>query len=179
MCLLKLGMIVLCRTRWILLQRDKQQRMTLFVSFICLKIRGLSIIGPICIPYCLGLSLMLKSLGESTLNMLIRLRFWPRYSMITTFQPQNLMVEYVNSAPHSCPEKRCPYAASSTEWAYLSAFTHELEPTNRSRQNIVRGGNWIKSTWGEVQWYLHQVRILMILLFESFILTLTVFSFLL
>jgi hypothetical protein len=75
------------------------------------------------------------------------------------FQPQNLMVQYVNAAPHSRPVKKCPFAASSAEWAYLSTFTHELDPTNLSRQNIIRGADWIKTTWGEVRRYLHQVRL--------------------
>jgi hypothetical protein len=96
-----------------------------------------------------------------------------------TFQPQNLMVEYVNSTTHSRPEKRCPYAASSSEWAYLSAFAHELEPTNISRRNIIRGGDWIKSTWGEVRRYLHQVRMITIVFCFIYHTFLTIFSFVL
>ena len=74
-----------------------------------------------------------------------------------SFQPQNLMVQYVSQSPNSRPIKKFPYVASSSEWAYLSTFTHELDPTNLSRRNILRGADWIKTTWGEVRKYLHQV----------------------
>jgi hypothetical protein len=34
---------------------------------------------------------------------------------------------------------------------------HEIEPTNLSRRNIIRGPDWIKSQWGEVWKNLHQM----------------------
>ncbi len=73
------------------------------------------------------------------------------------FQPQNLMVQYTTLSPNSRPVKKCPYVTSSSEWAYLAAFTHDVDPTNVTRRNIIRGPDWIKSTWGEVRRYLHQV----------------------
>jgi hypothetical protein len=73
------------------------------------------------------------------------------------FEPQNLMVKYVTLAAHAPPVKKFPYAASMPEWTYLATFTHDVDPTNRSRSSIIRGPDWIKSTWTEVQKYLHQV----------------------
>jgi hypothetical protein len=64
-----------------------------------------------------------------------------------SFRPQNLMVKYVSRGPNEHPVKKMPYQASETEWAYLSNFTHDLEPTNLSRQGIIRGQDWIKATW--------------------------------
>ena len=73
------------------------------------------------------------------------------------FEPQNLMVKYVTLAAHAPPVKKFPYAASMPEWTYLATFTHDVDPTNRSRSSIIRGPDWIKSTWTEVRKYLHQV----------------------
>jgi hypothetical protein len=64
-----------------------------------------------------------------------------------SFRPQNLMVKYVSRGPNEHPVKKMPYQASETEWAYLSNFTHDLVPTNLSRQGIIRGEDWIKATW--------------------------------
>jgi len=73
------------------------------------------------------------------------------------FCPQNLMVKYVPAGPDMPPVKKNPYQASSTEWAFLANFTHDLEPTNLSRQGIIRGEDWIKSTWTDCRKYLHQM----------------------
>ncbi len=74
-----------------------------------------------------------------------------------SFRPQNLMVQYVSQSPNSRPVKKFQYVPISSEWTYLSTFTHELDPTNLSRRNILRGANWIKATWGKVRKYLHRV----------------------
>jgi len=74
-----------------------------------------------------------------------------------SFRPQNLMVKYVSRGPNEHPVKKMPYQASETEWAYLSNFTHDLEPTNLSRQGIIRGEDWIKATWTDCRKYLHQM----------------------
>jgi hypothetical protein len=79
------------------------------------------------------------------------------YNDYDNFLPQNLMVQYVSVSRNSRPVKKCPYVASSAEWSYLATFTHELDPANLSRKNIIRGPDWIKATWGEVRKYLHQV----------------------
>jgi hypothetical protein len=73
------------------------------------------------------------------------------------FTPQNLMVEYVSTGIDQAPVKKQPYQPCGTEWAYLATFTNDLEPTNLSRRNIVRGEDWIKSTWTDCRKYLHQM----------------------
>jgi len=73
------------------------------------------------------------------------------------FRPQNLMVQYVSPGPNQHPVKKMPYQASQTEWCYLANFTHDLEPTNVSRQGIIRGEDWIKATWTDCRKYLHQM----------------------
>ena len=55
------------------------------------------------------------------------------------------------------PRKKNPYQPSATEWAYLATFTNDLEPTNLARRNIIRGEDWIKSTWTDCRKYLHQM----------------------
>ena len=79
------------------------------------------------------------------------------YNDYDHFQPQNVMVEYVIQSPGSRPVKKFPYSASSPEFSYLATHTHEIEPSNLSRRNIVRGPDWIKSQWGEVRKNLHQM----------------------
>ena len=73
------------------------------------------------------------------------------------FTPQNAMVEYVSPGINLPPVKVNPYKPSSAEWSYLAAFTNDLEPTNLSRRAIIRGPDWIKSTWNYCQKYLHQM----------------------
>ena len=73
------------------------------------------------------------------------------------FVPQNLMVEYSSTGNASPPVKKTPYQPSSTEWAYLATFSHDLEPTNHARKHIIRGEDWIKSTWTDIRKYLHQM----------------------
>ncbi len=73
------------------------------------------------------------------------------------FCPQNAMVRYVSSGTGSPPVKKQPYQASGSEWAYLANYTHDLEPTNIGRRHIIRGSNWIKSTWCDCKKYLHQM----------------------
>jgi hypothetical protein len=53
--------------------------------------------------------------------------------------------------------QKIPYQASEAEWAYLANFTHELESTNLPRRGIVRGEDWVKSTWTDCHKYLHQM----------------------
>ncbi len=67
------------------------------------------------------------------------------------------MVNYVLMGSNSMPVKKQPYQANSSEWAYLANYTHNLEPTNLSRQKIIRGVDWIKSTWTDCRKYLHQM----------------------
>ncbi len=73
------------------------------------------------------------------------------------FKPQNLMVKYASSGVNQPPVKVTPYQPSTSEWAYLATFTNDLEPTNLSRRNIIRGEDWIKSTWTDCRKYLHQM----------------------
>jgi hypothetical protein len=73
------------------------------------------------------------------------------------FAPQNVMVDYVLQGVDLPPLKKQPYQPSATEWAYLATFTHDLEPTNLSRRNIIRGEDWIKATWNDCRRYLHQM----------------------
>jgi hypothetical protein len=67
------------------------------------------------------------------------------------------MVKYAPQGPNDAPVKKTPYQASETEWAFLANFTHDLEPTNHSRRDNVRGEDWIKSTWMDCCKYLHQM----------------------
>jgi hypothetical protein len=53
------------------------------------------------------------------------------------FFPQNEMVRYVSSGPDSPPIKKQSYQASFSECAYLTNFTHDLEPTNLARRPIL------------------------------------------
>lgn len=73
------------------------------------------------------------------------------------FSPQNLMVRYATPAAGGRPSKVCPYQASASEWSYLATFTHELDPSNVSRKNIIRGPDWIKTQWADVRKNLHQM----------------------
>jgi hypothetical protein len=73
-----------------------------------------------------------------------------------TFCPQNLMVEYVTAGRNQRPVKRTPFAPSSEEWAVLANETHDIEPTNLSRRNILRDEAWIKATWNDCRKWLHQ-----------------------
>ena len=73
------------------------------------------------------------------------------------FQPQNVMVEYVTAQPGGRAVKKFPFAASAAEWSYLATHTQELEPTNISRKNIIRGSDWMKTQWAEVRKNLHQI----------------------
>jgi hypothetical protein len=70
---------------------------------------------------------------------------------------QTLMVQYTSGGINLPPVKKQPYQSSGTEWSYLSNFTHDLEPTNLLRRNIVRGEDWIKSMWTDCRKYLHQM----------------------
>jgi hypothetical protein len=56
------------------------------------------------------------------------------------------MVHYATPAAGGRPSKVCPYQASASEWSYLATFTHELDPSNVSRKNIIRGPDWIKTS---------------------------------
>jgi len=67
------------------------------------------------------------------------------------------MVSYVFDRASGVPKKKVPYAPSHDDWAELSAHTHDIEPTNLARRNILRDQAWIKSTWNDIRRYLHQV----------------------
>jgi hypothetical protein len=67
------------------------------------------------------------------------------------------MVEYELPGVNMHPIKKNPYKPSTTEWAYLSSFTNNLEPSNLSCRMIVRGPNWINSNWTDCRKYLHQM----------------------
>jgi hypothetical protein len=73
------------------------------------------------------------------------------------FKPQNLMVKYASSGVNQPPVKVTPYQPSTSEWAYLATFTNNLESTNLSHRNIIRGKDCIKSTWTDCRKYLHQM----------------------
>ena len=79
------------------------------------------------------------------------------YNDYKNFHPQNAMVNYVSVGNNSLPVKKQPYQANASEWAYLANYTHNLEPTNLSRQNIIRGADWVKSMWTDCRKYLHQM----------------------
>lgn len=72
------------------------------------------------------------------------------------FTPQNIMVEYSSPRIHLPPLKKNPYQPSATEWSYLATFAHDLESTNHTRKQIIRGEDWIKYTWTDCHKYLHQ-----------------------
>jgi hypothetical protein len=55
------------------------------------------------------------------------------------------MVRCATPAAGGRPSKVCPYQASASEWSYLATFTHELDPSNVSCKNIIRGPDWIKT----------------------------------
>jgi hypothetical protein len=73
------------------------------------------------------------------------------------FRPQNLMAQYISRGPNEPPVKQSPYQASQAEWAFLANFTHDIEPTNDSCQDIVHGEDWIKATWTDCRKTLHQM----------------------
>jgi hypothetical protein len=63
------------------------------------------------------------------------------------FTPQNLMIEYFSPGINLPPVKKNLYQSSAPKWSYLVTFTHDLEPTNLARKDIIRGEDWINSTW--------------------------------
>jgi hypothetical protein len=67
------------------------------------------------------------------------------------------MVAYVYDATVGRSVKKSPWEYSSDKWEELSNQTYDIEPKNMARQNIYRDASWIKSTWNDVQKYLHQV----------------------
>jgi hypothetical protein len=67
------------------------------------------------------------------------------------------MVQYVSPSINLPAVKKQPYQPSSSEWAHLANFTYDLEPTNITQKSIIRGEDWIKSTWADCQKYLHQM----------------------
>jgi len=75
------------------------------------------------------------------------------------FTPQNLMVEYMSPGVNLPPVKKNPYQANANEQSYLATFTHDLKPTNAAHKDIIRGEDWIKSTWTDCRKYLHQMYI--------------------
>jgi hypothetical protein len=60
------------------------------------------------------------------------------------------MVAYVYDHATGGPKKKVPYEPSHDEWAELANHTHDLEPTNLARRNILCDAAWIKSTWTDV-----------------------------
>jgi hypothetical protein len=74
-----------------------------------------------------------------------------------SFTPQNLMVAYTYDRQLKVPVKKVPYQASSEEWSELANHTHDIDPTNLSRRNVLREAGWIKSTWNDCRRFLHQV----------------------
>jgi hypothetical protein len=73
------------------------------------------------------------------------------------FVPQNLMLQYVTSQQGLRPVKKFPNEASSPEWSYLVTQCQEIEPTNLSHKNFIRGPDWIKTQWADIQKNLHQM----------------------
>jgi len=65
------------------------------------------------------------------------------------FCPQNLMVKYVVGADGN-PEKIMPIVPEE-EWQHIYLRCQDLEPTNRSRAQVIRDGNWIKLHWTEMR----------------------------
>ena len=77
-----------------------------------------------------------------------------------SFKPSNLMVRYNDpdpNNPHLPPSKVFPYEPSTSEWTDLCNHTQDIEPTNLSRQTIIRDGAWVKSTWTDVRKWLHAI----------------------
>ena len=54
------------------------------------------------------------------------------------FKPQNQMVAYVYDRATGGPMKKVPYEPCHDDWAELANHTHDLEPTNLARRNILR-----------------------------------------
>ncbi len=79
------------------------------------------------------------------------------YNNYEDFCPQNLMVQYVSPGINLPAVKKQPYQPSSSEWAHLSNLIQDLEPTNTTQKSIIRGEDWIKSTWADCRKYLHQM----------------------
>jgi hypothetical protein len=79
------------------------------------------------------------------------------YNDYEQFQPQNLMVAYVNDPGTGKPVKKNPWEPSGEEWEELAIQTYDIEPTNLTRRNIFRDAKWMKSTWNDVRKYLFQV----------------------
>jgi hypothetical protein len=67
------------------------------------------------------------------------------------------MLEYVALSNGSIPVKKFPYSASAPEWSYLATHTQEIEPTDFTCRNIIRGPDWIKTQWCEIRKSLHQM----------------------
>jgi hypothetical protein len=79
------------------------------------------------------------------------------YNDYEQFQPQNLMVAYVNDPGTEKPAKKNPWEPSSEEWEELAIQTYDIEPTNITRRNIYRDASWMKSTWNDMRKYFFQV----------------------
>jgi len=84
--------------------------------------------------------------------------YWSNhYGVHEQFQPQNLMVAYVNDPGTEKPAKKNPWEPSSEEWEELAIQTYDIEPTNITRRNIYRDASWMKSTWNDMRKYFFQV----------------------
>ena len=57
----------------------------------------------------------------------------------------------------SRPVKKLPFEASSPEWSYLATQCQEIEPTNLSHKNLIRGPGWTKTQWADIRKNLHQM----------------------
>ncbi len=71
------------------------------------------------------------------------------------FRPQYVMVEYMSPGVNLPPIKKQPNQPSTTEWVYLANFTHDLDPCNISSKIMLKGDDWVKSTWTDCHKYLH------------------------
>ncbi len=52
--------------------------------------------------------------------------------------------------------KKTHFVPSSDEWAVLANETHNIEPTNMARKDIIRDEAWIKQTWNDCEKWLQQ-----------------------
>jgi len=75
------------------------------------------------------------------------------YNDYINFSPQNEVLMYISINGQAV--KKQPYQASTSEWVFLVNYTRDLDPCNLSRKHIIRGPDWIKTTWLDCQKYLH------------------------
>ena len=79
------------------------------------------------------------------------------YNDYNLFQPQNLSVKYELDPATSQPRKKNPYEPLEEELSGIAAHCHELDPSDTSRANVIRDGEWIKKKWTECRGALYPI----------------------